>query len=103
MNNSIKLTKGGRNIFRDINFAEEEAQNLLLRSDLMMKIETHVGNAGLTQKQATQLLGITQPRLNLLLKGRIQQFSLDGLVNIAARAGMRVRLSVSKAPPRKAA
>jgi predicted XRE-type DNA-binding protein len=103
MKTAIKTIKGGRNVFRDIGFDEDEAQNLMLRADLMMKIEAFVAKAGLTQKQAAELLGLTQPRLNLLIKGRLQHFSLDALVNIAARAGMRIRLSVSKAPPRKAA
>ena len=51
----------------------------------------------MTQAAAAKALGITQPRLNALLKGKIGQFSLDALVNIAARAGMNVRLVVRKA------
>lgn len=97
------MTKSGGNVFRDIGFPEEEAQNLLLRSDLMMKIDEFVEKNGLTQKQAAKVLGITQPRMNLLLKGKIQYFSLDALVNMASRAGMRVKLSVSKPVWKKAA
>jgi hypothetical protein len=48
-------------------------------------------------------LGLTQPRLNALLKGRIDQFSLDALVNVATRAGLHVALRVAKAPTRNAA
>lgn len=59
--------------------------------------------AEITQKEAAKTLGVTQPRLNQLLKGKIQLFSLDALVNMASRAGMQVRLSVSKVVSRKAA
>ena len=51
----------------------------------------------MTQQEAANLLGITQPRLNLLLKGKIEKFSLDALVNMLAKAGMRVKLTVRKA------
>jgi len=52
---------------------------------------------GVTQEKAAHTLGITQPHLNLLLKGKIDKFSLDALVNILAKAGMRVKLTVKKA------
>lgn len=99
----VKMTKSSGNVFRDIGFPEEEAQNLLLRSDLMMKIDEFVEKNGLTQKQAAKILGVTQPRVNLLLNGKIQYFSLDALVNMASRAGMRVKLSVSRSVSKKAA
>ena len=53
--------------------------------------------SGLTQAAAAKALGVTQPRLNALLKGKIGLFSLDALVNIASRAGLNVRLVVKKA------
>ena len=52
----------------------------------------------MTQQKAAKLLGITQPRLNLLLKGKIEKFSLDALVNMLAKAGMCVKLTVRKQP-----
>lgn len=54
-------------------------------------------HSGITQKEAARLLGITQPRLSLLLKRKIELFSLDALVNRVARAGMQVKLTVGKA------
>jgi len=62
-----------------------------------MGIETFYRRSGLTQAQAAKQLGITQPRLNALLKGRIGLFNLDALVNIASRAGLNVRLVIRKA------
>ena len=97
MNKRIKITEGSDNVFRDIGFGEVEAENLKLRSDLMIRIEKYVKQSGMTQAEAARELGITQPRLNQLLKGKIQVFSLDALVNMLANAGMRVKMSVKKA------
>ena len=93
----MKITEGSYNVFRDIGFGEVEAENLKLRSDLMIRIEKYVKQSGMTQAEAARELGITQPRLNQLLKGKIQLFSLDALVNMLAGAGMRVTMSVKKA------
>lgn len=97
------MTRGSGNVFRDLGFSGHEAQNLLLRSELMVKIEDFVEKRGLTQSEAARILRVTQPRLNLLLKGKIQYFSLDALVNMAAHAGMQVKLTVKKVPTKKAA
>lgn len=95
MKKKLKITEGSGNVFHDLGFSEEEAQNLLLRSELMSKVRDLA--KGVTQKEAAHTLGITQPRLNLLLKGKIDKFSLDALVNMLAKAGMRVKLTVKKA------
>ena len=62
-----------------------------------MRIDDAYRGSGMTQAEAARVLGLTQPRLNALLKGRIGLFSLDALVDIAARAGLDVRLVVKKA------
>jgi predicted XRE-type DNA-binding protein len=97
MTKRIKITEGSDNVFRDIGFGEVEAENLKLRADLMIRIEKYVKQSGMTQAEAARELGITQPRLNQLLKGKIQLFSLDALVNMLAQAGMRVNMTVKKA------
>ena len=68
MNAPLKITKGSGNVFRDLGFSEGEAQNLLLRTDLMIKIEQLIKKSGLIQSEAAKVLGITQPRVNDLLK-----------------------------------
>lgn len=93
----LKMERGSGNVFRDIGFSEQEAQNLALRSDLMIRIEEFVKRSGLTQKEAAARFGVTQPRLNDLLKGKIDKFSLDALVNMLGHGGMRVELRVKKA------
>ena len=75
----------------------EEAENMKLRSVLMMAIEKFVKDQERTQTEIAKQLGITQPRLNDLLKGKIDKFSLDMLVNIASRAGFNVELTVKAA------
>ncbi len=97
MTGRLKIEKGSGNIFRDLGFPPAEAQNLIMRAELMIKIEQIVRKSGMTQKEAARLIGITQPKLNLLLKRKIDLFSLDALVNMVARAGMQVKLTVRKA------
>jgi predicted XRE-type DNA-binding protein len=75
----------------------EEAANLRLRSELMDKITAIVNEQGWTQAEAAAHCGVTQPRINDLLRGRISRFSLDALVNIAAALGRRVRVSLDAA------
>ncbi len=99
----LKRERSSGNVFQDIGFPPEEAQNLLLRSDLMTRVERFVKTSGLTQKACAIQLALTQPRLNDLLRGRIEKVSLDALVNIVSKAGMRVELKVGKAPTKKAA
>jgi predicted XRE-type DNA-binding protein len=74
-----------------------ERLNLRMRSDLMIAVKRQVSIWGVTQKDAATRLGITQPRLNVLLKGKINEFSLDALVTIAATAGIEVNLAFKEA------
>ena len=97
MTEKLKITRGSGNIFADIGFDKDEAENLKLRAELMMRIEECCRNSGAPQAMMAQALGLTTPRLNALLKGKIGLFSLDALVNIATRAGLSVRLLVKKA------
>lgn len=75
----------------------EEAANLRVRSDLMDKITALVEGNGWTQIEAASRCGVTQPRINDLLRGRISRFSLDALVNIAAALGKRVHVELEAA------
>jgi len=97
MTGRVKITRGSGNVFRDLGFSADEAQNLYLRSQLMTRIEQVVERSGMTQTAAARALGVTQPRLNDLVRGKIDKFSLDALVNMLAHAGMRVEMKVKKA------
>lgn len=74
-----------------------EAENMKLRSALMMALEDHIRTQGLSQSEAAKLLGVTQPRVSDLLRGKINLFGLDALVNMAVAAGLRVDMQVRKA------
>ena len=97
MSAKLKITNGSGNVFRDIGFGAAEAENLKLRSYLMMRIEDYLKKSGATQAATAKVLGLTTPRFNALLKGKINLFSLDSLVIIAARAGYRFELRARKA------
>lgn len=73
----------------------EQAAKMRVRSALMMKISDVVTSWELPQTAAAKRLGITQPRLNELLRGKIQRFSLDALVEIAESAHLHVELSIT--------
>ncbi len=73
------------------------AENLKLRSALMMKIAEYVEHSGLTQTEAAQRLGTTQPRLNDVIKGRIDKCTVDRLVNMLSQAGFRVDMHIHRA------
>lgn len=74
-----------------------QAENMKLRSALMMALKDHVAREGLSQTQAARLFGVTQPRVSDLMRGKIELFGLDTLVNMAATAGLRVEMRVSAA------
>jgi len=97
MSKKLKIVRGSGNVFLDIGFSPDEAQNLHLRSELMNKIEHFVRSGGLTQKECAARMGVTQPRLSELLKGKIDKISIDALINMLGHAGMRVRLLVKNA------
>jgi predicted XRE-type DNA-binding protein len=77
--------------------APAAAANMRLRSDLLIAVQEVVAGWGLTQVEAARRLDVTQPRLNDLLRGRIDKFSLDALVLLAARAGLEVHLEITRA------
>ncbi len=70
-------------------------ENLKLRSALMMEIAERIKDQGLTQTRAAEVLHITQPRVSALLKGKICDFRLDSLVDMAHRLGMHVSINVA--------
>ncbi len=85
------------NVWDAIAETPEEAANLSLRYELMEKIADWVKQNGWTQAEAATRCGVTQPRINDLLRGRISRFSLDALVNIAAALGKRVTVRLDAA------
>ena len=75
----------------------EDAANMTMRSNVMTAINGTVRDWNTTQARAARRLGITQPRLNDLLRGKINKFSLDTLLTLATRAGLKVKIDVRSA------
>lgn len=85
------------NVWDAIEDDRSVAANMTMKSDLLIALQQRVASWKVTQAQAARRLEITQPRLNDLLRNRINKFSLDMLVNLANRADIRVNLKISKA------
>jgi predicted XRE-type DNA-binding protein len=75
----------------------EEAENMKLRSQLMMQLRSHITTAELSQSDAAKIFGVTQPRVSDLMRGKINLFTIDALVNMSAAAGLRIEMRLSKA------
>jgi predicted XRE-type DNA-binding protein len=85
------------NVWDALEATPAAAANMTMRSDLLIALQQRIERWKVTQSEAARRLSITQPRLNDLLRGRIDKFSLDTLVNLAGRADIQVRLRIGKA------
>lgn len=85
------------NVFADLGFPPEEAEIYALRSELMNRLETVLRGRGWTPAEASERLNIGRPRAAELLRGEWRNFSLDSLISLAARAGLRTRLELAEA------
>lgn len=93
----MKRTKKASSVWDAIADTAEEAASLKLRADLMEQIATLIEKRGWTQAQAAKQCGVSQPRMNDLLRGKISKFSLDALVDVATALGCRVRMELKAA------
>ena len=90
----LKVSRSSGNVFRDLGFTSEEAEHLKIRSDLMIQLQKLITARGLRQAQAAKILGVTQPRVSDLLRGRIDLFSTDAIIDMLARLGVRVKVAL---------
>ena len=72
----------------------EEAENMKLRSILLTALKNHLTRSKMSQAQAAKLFGVTQPRVSDLMRGKINPFGLDALVNMATAAGLQIEMRV---------
>ena len=91
------IHRSSGNVFRDAGFPPAEAAHLLIRADLMIEARKILKQRRLTQVQAAKVLDITQPRVSDLVRGRIELFSIDTLVDMLARLGVTVTVRTKKA------
>jgi predicted XRE-type DNA-binding protein len=100
---AVRVTPSTGNVFRDIGFSKEESEHLLVRADLLIQVQKVIASRGLKQAEAARVLLVTQPRVSDLLRGRIDLFSTDALIDMLARLGVGVRLVVKPVKTRKVA
>lgn len=91
-----KITKSSGNVFQDFGFESGQAENLRLRSELMIELKLITHARHLTQNQAAELLGIQQSRISDLVRGKIDRFSIDTLVKLLGRAGRYVEMKIKR-------
>ena len=93
--NDTRRIKSSGNVFVDLGFDPAEAEVLKLRAEVMLRLEQLVKERGWTQTEAARHLGVTQPRVSRLVKGKWQDFSLDMLLTLAMRAGLKPTLRLA--------
>jgi predicted XRE-type DNA-binding protein len=91
-----KIVRSSGNVFEDLGFDHEEAEHLRIRSALMATLRKLIESKHMTQAQAATVFGVTQPRVSDLVRGKIDLFSIDTLVDMLARAGFQVELRVAR-------
>jgi len=82
-------------VFRDLGFSAGEAAHLHVRADLLVRLQQAIASRGLSQQKTAAILRVTQPRVSDVMRGRIDLFSTDSLIDMLARLGVRVRLNVA--------
>jgi predicted XRE-type DNA-binding protein len=91
----MKTTKGTGNVFHDLGFGKEESANLLMRSKLMIEVEKYIERKGITQAEAAKRLGVKQPRISDLKRGKIELFAVDTLIAMLSRVGIDVDIRIT--------
>jgi len=89
---TLEVTEGSGNVFVDLGFDSAEAEVMKMRAEIMIHMRHRLKEQGWTQVEAARRLGITQPRVSRLVKGKVEDFSMDMLLVLAARAGLRAEL-----------
>ena len=89
-----RVTPAGRSVFYDL-FPAEKAAEMEIRAQLVIGLEQWLEKSGMTQAAAAKVLGVTQARVSDLKRGKIERFSMDLLVRLAARAGLKPKLNLA--------
>lgn len=97
LKNGVKITRVTGSVFYALEEDPAEAARLALRAEIMTQLRRWIEKEGLTQTEAAERLGVHQPRVSDLVKGRFNRFSLDALVAMAARAGLEIEVILKTA------
>jgi predicted XRE-type DNA-binding protein len=96
----MRATKGSENVFVDCGFPPPEAENLRIRAKMMMAVTGDIQERKITQSRAARVMGISQPRISDLVRGKIGLFTIDTLVNMVTAAGLKVDVDITAGRPR---
>ncbi|MCG8333586.1 MAG: XRE family transcriptional regulator [Proteobacteria bacterium] len=91
------ILKSNGNVFNDLGFTREQSGKLAIKSYLMLQIESFIKNRGMTQDQASKMMGVSRPRISDVMRGKIDKFTIDALVDMLTKAGLHVAVSVENA------
>jgi len=94
---TVRRTRSTGNVFRDLGFSAIEAEHLRVRSELMLNLQKTIAARRLKQGEAAELLGVTQPLVSDLIRGRIDLFSIDTLIDMMAKLGVRAKIVLQPA------
>ena len=96
----MRATKASENVFVDCGFPPAEAENLRIRAKMMMALTRYIEERKITQSRAAKVMGVSQPRISDLVRGKIGLFTIDTLVNMVTAAGLKVEVDISAGSPR---
>lgn len=91
----MTISKRYSNVFEALEDDPAVAQNMKIRSELMISLRKYIEDEGLEQKKAAEIFGVHQPRISDLMRGKIDKFTIDMLVNMLARVGKIVKLEAA--------
>jgi len=96
----MRATKGSENVFVDCGFPPAEAENLRIRAKMMMVLTDYIQERKITQSRAARIMGVLQPRISALVRGKSGLFTIDTLVNMVTAAGLKVDVDITGGRPR---
>jgi predicted XRE-type DNA-binding protein len=102
-NTEPEYTASSGNVFKDLGFEDDEAENLKIRADLMISLRRFIKENGLTQEEAADFFGVNQPRISDLVNRKIEKFSIDTLVNMITQTGAEVNFRVDTSRQKRVA
>lgn len=96
----MRATKGNENIFVDCGFPPAEAENLRIRAQMMAALTGYIQDRKISQTNAARIVGVSQPQISDLVRGKIGLFTIDTLVNMLTSAGLKVAMDIKAGRPK---
>ena len=94
---SIDIRESTGDVFQDLGFTSGDCEKLRIKTKLMSTIEAYIAEKSLTQAQAADLMGVSRPRISDVVRGKIDKFTIDALVDMLTRAGFQVDINTTAA------